>query len=165
MRSWHHVADLALAFRGALRLKGRINVMANPGTLAGTFVEPRGTIMSVVSGTLPRNVGGPLEQAAESQMETSSPLPAGSIGYLGITADQAIVFHAKRGLFSPRTTDQVVATAPRSEVVSATLEGVRLGSVLILAFRNGATWSFDIPRIHKKGAQAIVAVLTGHPVS
>ena len=88
---------------------------------------------------------------------------SGSIGYLGVRSDSVVLFHAKRGLFSPKATEQVVASAPRTEVSGASLDGVRLGSLLTVAFRDGSSWQFDIPKIHKKGAQEIVALLTGQP--
>ena len=138
--------------------------MPDQGTLAGTFVEPKGTILSVAAGAMNGQVGFELVAGAEKAMVDSSPVPEGAIAYLGITADAAVLFHARRSLFSPKSTDQIVATAARSEIVGATLEGVRLGSLLTVSFRDGSTWQFDIPKIHKKGAQQIVALLSGRPV-
>jgi hypothetical protein len=133
--------------------------------LAGTFVEPKGTIRSVAAGALNGVAGVELIASPEEANAGASPLSAGGIAYLGITPDAAVLFHAKRGLFSPRSTDQVIATAARSEVVGASLHGVRLGSLLMIAFRDGSTWQFDIPKVHKKGAQGIVEILTGHPAA
>jgi len=139
--------------------------VAEQGTLAGTFVEPKGTILSVVGGAINGQVGVGLVAGASEAMAGSSPLPAGAIAYLGITPDTAVLFGARRGLFSPKSTGQVIATAARSEIVGASLQGVRLGSLLTVSFRDGSSWQFDIPKIHKKGAQGIVDVLMGRPMA
>ena len=138
--------------------------MADQGTLAGTFVEPKGTILSVAGGAMNGQVGFELIAGSEKAMADSSPLPEGAIAYLGVTNAAAVLFHAKRGLFGPKSTDRIVATAARSEIVGASLQGVRLGSLLTVSFRDGSSWQFDIPKIHKKGAQQIVALLSGRPV-
>lgn len=140
--------------------------MGENGTLAGTFVEPRGTIRSIIGrdvghvfGAPSRAVGAAISDRAAADMAGSSPLAQGDIAYLGVTADAVILFRAKRGLFKPKATDELVAQAPRAETASATVAEGRLGSVLTLAFLDASTWTFDIPKIHLKGAREIVAAL------
>ena len=135
--------------------------MAEQGALAGTFVEPRGTIRSVIARTAVRGiVGAVIAEQAASDMAGSSPMSRGDIGYLGVTADAVILFKAKRGMFSPKATADVLASAPRTETAGATIQPARLGSVLEITFADGSPWTFDIPKIHLKGAREIAALLT-----
>ena len=83
--------------------------MAENGTLAGTFVEPRGTILSVIArdtghvfGAASRAVGAAVGELAERERAGSSPLAKGDIAYLGVTADTVILFRAKRASSSRR---------------------------------------------------------------
>lgn len=134
--------------------------MAEQGTLAGTFVEPRGSIRSVIARTAVRGiVAAVIAEQATNAKAGSSPMARGEIGYLGITADAVVLFKAKRGLLSPKATAEVIATAPRSETAGAAIQPGRLGSVLEVRFVDGSSWAFDIPRIHLKGAREIVAGL------
>ena len=141
--------------------------MGENGTLAGTFVEPRGTINSIIGrgtanvfGAASRPIGMAVVAGADSQMAGSSPVAAGSIAYLGVTPDAVILFRAKRGLLKPKATDELIATAPRTEVASAVVAEGRLASVLAVTFTDQSSWTFDIPKIHLKGAREIVAVLS-----
>ena len=145
---------------------GGVGDMAENGTLAGTFVEPRGTILSVIArdtghvfGIATRAVGAALGDVAERERAGSSPLAKGDIAYLGVTADAVILFRAKRGLLKPKATDEVIATAPRAEAASARVDEGRLTSVLTIAFTDATTWTFDIPKIHLKGAREIATAL------
>jgi hypothetical protein len=131
--------------------------------IAATFVEPRGMIRSVVAGVAGREILGAVGLAAASAASAgtarASPLRTGQIAYLSVSADELVLFHAKRGAFRPRPTDEVVASAPRSTVESATLEKGRLAGVLEISFAGGSNWAFDIPKVHLGGAQQITAVL------
>ena len=53
----------------------------------------------------------------------------------------------------------MIATAPRAETASARVDEGRLSSVLSIAFANETAWTFDIPKIHLKGAREIAAAL------
>jgi hypothetical protein len=70
-----------------------------------------------------------------------------------------ILFRAKRGLLKPKATDVVIATAPRAETASARVEESRLSSVLAIGFTDATMWTFDIPKIHLKGAREICTAL------
>jgi hypothetical protein len=120
-------------------------------------------IRSVVAGVAGREILGAVGLAAASAASAgtarASPLRTGQIAYLSVSADELVLFHAKRGAFRPRPTDEVVASAPRSTVESATLEKGRLAGVLEISFAGGSNWAFDIPKVHLGGAQQITAVL------
>ena len=130
----------------------------------GTFVEPRGMVKSIVAGTVGREfigaVGGASAQhAAESQHAGSSPMRAGQIAYLSLGDGQLTLFRAKRGAFRPKKTDEQIASAPRSSVRGAGLERGRIAAVLEVTFEDHSTWSFDVPKVHISGAEALVAEL------
>jgi len=141
--------------------------MGENGTLTGTFVEPKGTIRSIIGhgtanafGTASWAAGLTVAAKADGQMASSSPVAAGSIAYLGVTPDAVILFRAKRGLLKPKATDELIANAPRTEVASAVVAEGRLASVLTVTFTDQSSWTFDIPKIHLKGAREIVAALS-----
>jgi hypothetical protein len=132
--------------------------------LAATFVEPRGMVRSVVAGVAGREVLGAAgfavgSAAASAGTAGSSPLRQGQIAYLSVFADQLVLFHAKRGAFRPKPTDEEIASAPRSTIVSAKLEKGRIASVLEISFVDGTTWAFDIPKLHLAGAQQVAAAV------
>jgi hypothetical protein len=139
--------------------------MTSPSeALAGTFVEPRGMIRSVVARTAGRElgglVGGVIAGGAADRQDDSSPLKKGDIAYVGVLADEVVLFKAKRGAFKPKPLDEQIASAPRAEVLAATLEKGRLAGVLELSFASGASWTFDIPKVHLKGAASIAETLS-----
>ena len=132
--------------------------------IAATFVEPRGMIRSVVAGVAGREILGAVGLTAVSATASvgtagPSPLRPGQIAYLSVSADELVLFHAKRGAFRPKPTDEVIASAPRSSVGSATLEKGRIAGVLEIGFTGGPSWAFDIPKVHLGGAQQIAAAL------
>ena len=89
----------------------------------------------------------------------SSPLRQGQIAYLSVFADELVLFHAKRGAFRPKPTDEAIASAPRSSVESARLEKGKIAGVLEISFAGGSTWAFDVPKVHLGGARQIAATL------
>ena len=132
--------------------------------VAGTFVEPRGMIRSIVAATAGREVLGALgsisaERAASAGTEGASPLKKGDIAYLSVSSDQVLLCKAKRGAFKPKPTDEVIAAAPREAVRGAAIEKGRIAGVLKVSFEDGSAWEFDVPKVHLKGAQEIEAVL------
>ena len=134
-------------------------------TLAATFVEPRGMIRSIVAATAGREVLGALgaisaEQAASSGTAGASPLKKGDIAHLSVSGDRVVLCKAKRGAFKPKSTDEVIALAPREAVRSATVEKGKIAGVLEVSFDDGSSWAFDIPKVHLKGAQQIGAELS-----
>jgi hypothetical protein len=137
-----------------------------PGqVLATSFVEPRGTITSIIAGTIGREVAGGLAATTAShdvdaQNAGASPLTAGQLGYLVAQDDQVVLYRAKRGAFKPKPTEEVVATAPRDSMTGAELDRKKLSGVLTLRFADGGEWTFDVPKVHLSGAEGIVRALT-----
>ena len=132
--------------------------------VAGTFVEPRGMIRSIVAATAGREVLGALgsisaERAAAAGTEGASPLGKGDIAYLSVSDDQVTLCKAKRGAFKPKPTEEVIAAAPREAVRGAAIEKGRIAGVLKVSFEDGSAWEFDVPKVHLKGAQEIEAAL------
>jgi hypothetical protein len=137
-----------------------------PGqVLATSFVEPRGTIKSIIAGTVAREVAAAVTGVAAApgaahSGDTSTPLASGQLGYLAAFDDQIVMYRAKRGAFKPKPTEEVYATAPRDSVARAELERKKLSGVLTIRFDDGNEWAFDIPKIYLTTAEAIVRALT-----
>lgn len=136
-----------------------------PGqVLATSFVEPRGTIKSIVAGTIGREIAGGLgalaaSRGADQPSDSSSPLAKGQLGYLVAFDDQIVLYRAKRGAFKPKPSEEIHATAPRGSVTGADLERKKLSGVLTVQFTDGNDWTFDVPKIYLSTAEAIVSAL------
>ena len=122
-------------------------------------------IRSIVAGVAGREVLGALGGAGASAGASrgtgdASPLSKGQIAFLGVFPDELTMFRAKRGAFRPKPTDEMIASALRSDVRAATVKKGRLAGVLEVTFGDGQSWSFDIPKVHLAGAAAIVVSLT-----
>jgi hypothetical protein len=132
--------------------------------IAATFVEPRGMVRSIVAGVAGGELAGALGStaaslAASSATPDASPLGKGQIGYLAVFADTVTLFRGRRGALKPKPTDELIATAPRTELRDAAIDKGRLLSVLELTFADGSTWAFDVPKVHLSGARAIADAL------
>jgi hypothetical protein len=88
-----------------------------------------------------------------------SPLRKGEIAWLAVLADEVVLFKAKRGALRPKPTSEVIALAPRAAVHSARLEKGRLGAVLEVSLADGVVWEFDVPKVHRSGAEAVAAAI------
>ena len=121
--------------------------------VAGGFVEPRGTIRSVISSVIAREVVGVYAPGAVDP--GASPLKRGDIAYVAVLADQLVLFKAKRGAFKPKATSEVIATGPLGDVSGVALERGRIAGKLSVEFKDGTTWEFDVPGIHLAGSQQI----------
>jgi len=135
--------------------------------LAGTLVNPKGMTKKVtasvaggeiagVAGNLAANLatGGPY--AGASQVPNF-----GRVGYVGASADELALVKTKSGAFKMKVTDEVLASAPRTDVAAVELDQGKLLSHLKIEFTNGVTWEFDIPKMAKKTAQELVTELGG----
>jgi hypothetical protein len=124
--------------------------------VAATFVEPRGMVRSIVAGVAGGELAGALgataaSLAASTTTPDAAPLGKGQIGYLVVFPDDVTLFRGRR--------DEVIATAPRTELRDAALAKGRLLSVLELTFADGSTWAFDVPKVHLSGARSITQAL------
>jgi hypothetical protein len=135
--------------------------MSDPSeALAGTFVEPRGMVRSIVASVAGGELAGAIGTtaaalAASAGTADASPLGKGQIGYLAVFPEEVAMFRAKRGALRPKPTTEVIASAPRTELRGATIERGRIASVLELSFADGSSWAFDVPKVHLAGAKAI----------
>ncbi len=123
-------------------------------------------IRSIVASTAGREVLGMVGAAAASAAaskgtEGSSPLASGQIAYLAVGTEELTLYRAKRGAFRPKATGEVIAAAPRDDVSAASVERGRLGAVLEVRFSDGQAWAFDVPKVHRGGAEAIASALAG----
>jgi hypothetical protein len=136
-----------------------------PGqVLATSFVEPRGTIRSIVAGTIGREIGGGLGAATASRgidesTAGASPLTKGQLGYLVAFDDQIVLYRAKRGAFKPKPSEEVYATAPIGTVTAAELERKKLSGVLTVRFADESEWAFDVPKVYLATAEGIAGAL------
>jgi hypothetical protein len=131
--------------------------------IASTYVEPRGAIRSVIAKTVGRELGGAVGQmvvgSAAGQAD-ASPVAKGRIAFLAVFPDELVLFAGKRGAFKPKPTADVIASAPRASVASAELERKGLSGALTIAFADGASWAFDMPKVHLKTAEQVAQALS-----
>jgi hypothetical protein len=131
--------------------------------IASTYVEPRGAIRSVIAKTAGRELAAALGGAIAGGLADSgpdhSPLKKGSIAFLAVFPDEIVLFAGKRGAFKPKATEEVIATAPRDSVATAELERKKVAGVLTVTFQDGATWAFDMPKVHLKTAERVAGAL------
>ena len=142
-----------------------------PGRLVGaTFVEPRGALRAAVAGAVGNELGGAVGSFATSLATSaanpgSTALRPGQLGYLAVYHDgyqgSVVLFRAKRGMFKPKPTTEVLASVPMAAVRGVSLTKARIGQVLEIALAEGPAWQFDIPRIHQAGARQVVTALGG----
>jgi hypothetical protein len=85
----------------------------------------------------------------------------GAVGFVYVTADAVALYRAKRGAFKPKVTNEVVASFPRSEVASSELDRGMLKAALTIAFTNGDSWEFEIPKANRNTATQVVNALGG----
>jgi hypothetical protein len=132
--------------------------------IAGTFVQPRGSLRSQMTDITGSKVLGVVaaSAAAEGGVDGASPLQEGQLAYLAVMPDSVVLFAAKKGAFKPKPTDSVIATAPRSATRTARSQKRKLAGILEITFADGSTWSFDVPRVHLKNADRVAAVLGSH---
>jgi hypothetical protein len=134
---------------------------------AGTLVNPKGmtkkVTASVAGGEIAGVAGNLAANLATGGAYAGAPeVPNfGRVGYVGANANELALVKTKSGAFKMKVTDEVLASAPRTDVASAELEQGKLLSHLKIEFTNGVTWEFDIPKMAKKTAQELVTELGG----
>lgn len=122
--------------------------------LAGSFVTPRGLAKKLTAGIAVPGAAGSHGVAPD--------LPSfGRVGYLSVTGDEIAIVRTKPAAFTTKITDVVLARVPRSAIVGVEFDGGRLLSHLAIRFDNAVAWQFDIPRVNKRTAEAVVRELGG----
>jgi hypothetical protein len=118
----------------------------------------------MIRSTVARAAGGVIGAVAGGgNTEGASPLSKGTIGYLGVYDAEIVLFAAKRGALKPKPTDTVLASARREVVRSISLDKGKVAGVLAVAFADGTSWQFDIPRVHLGGAQRVASAVAPAP--
>ena len=132
--------------------------------VAGTLVGPKGSAKRMVGAAVANLAGGALAGGVASQAgrRSESAPDFGNVGYVAVTADEVAVVKAKTGAFKPKITGEVVARAPRGDVVSAELDKSTLQSTLTIAFVDGGAWQFEVGKIYVKSAEQVVQALAAH---
>jgi hypothetical protein len=135
--------------------------------VAGTLVNPKGMTKKVTASVAGGEIAGAAGTFAASMGAGSAYAGApdvpnfGRVAYVAASDSEIALVKTKSGAFKMKVTDEVLASAPRSDVASAELEQGKLLSHLKIAFTNGVTWEFDIPKQAKKTAQGLVTALGG----
>jgi hypothetical protein len=125
--------------------------------VAGTFVSPKGLTRKMTGAAAGGVVG-----AVIGGMGGAKETPAfGNLGYVAVTADELAIVKGKSGLFKPKVGTEVIARAPRGEVASVELDRGALKSALKIQFADGGSWEFEVPKVHKKTAEAVTTALGG----
>jgi hypothetical protein len=120
--------------------------------LVGSFVHARGLTRKYTTATATPVTGDPSEGAPE--------LPRfGRAGYLSVTNDEIAIVRTRRGAFSMKITDQVLARVRRSAVTRVQFDRGLL-SQLTISFDNSIVWQLDIPLINRRAAERVVRELT-----
>jgi hypothetical protein len=135
--------------------------------IAGSLVNPKGMTKkmtaSVAGGEIAGVAGNVAANLATGGAYAGAPeVPNfGRVGYVGVNADELALVKTKSGAFKMKVTDEVLASAPRTDIASSELDQGKMLSKLKIEFTNGVTWEFDIPKMAKKTAQELVTELGG----
>jgi hypothetical protein len=120
--------------------------------LAGSFVNPRGLTRKFA----PASPG----QVTDVPSEGAPEIPRfGRVGYLSVTDDEIAIVRTRRGAFSMKITDQVLARVPRSAIARVEFDGGALLSHLTISFDNATVWAFDIPMVNRRSAARVAGAL------
>jgi hypothetical protein len=133
--------------------------------IAGTFVNPKGMTKKVTASVAGGEIAGVAGNLAAGL--ATGPAYAGApdvpnfgrVAYVAASADEIAIVRTKSGMLKMKIGEEVLARVPRSEIASVELDEGRLLSHLKIAFGNGVTWEFDIPKANKKSAQGLARAL------
>jgi hypothetical protein len=140
-------------------------VLGSP-EVAGTFLNPKGTLKKKATASAGRAVGGLVgavgSNLAQSHQKQEGTTPDfGQVGYLAVTADELALVRGKIGAIKPKIRDEVLARRPRSDVQSVELEGGKLIKAdLTIQFADGGAWEFEVPKVYRKTADRLVQELS-----
>ena len=130
--------------------------------LAGTFVSPKGLTKRMTGDAAMRQVGRAITGSAVAP-GTQGPFqgaPAfGNVGYIAVTADEVAIVQAKTGAMKPKVGSEVIARVSRSAVTSVKLDPHMLTASLKIAFADGGSWEFEVPKKYRETAQQVVHAL------
>jgi hypothetical protein len=130
--------------------------------IAGAMVNPRGFTKKLSVGAVGGVVGAVAASAVASRTSKASAVPSfGRVGYIAASETEVALIKTKSGAIKMKVTDQALARVPREELEAVELKDGKLISSLRMQFTNGTVWEFDVPKIGKKNAKALVATLGG----
>lgn len=130
--------------------------------VAGVLVHPRGLTKTMSAAAIGGVVGAVAATMVASRSSRASDLPAfGRVGYLGASDTEVALIKTKSGALKMKVTDEGLARVGREELAAIELTDGKLVSQLRLQFTNGVVWEFDVPKVGKKNAGHLVAVLSG----
>ena len=118
--------------------------------VVGSFVNPRGLTKKFSNAPV-----GPVADLSGGAPELPS---FGRVGYLSVTDGEIAIVRTRRGAFSMKITDHVLARAPRTAVAGVEFVAGML-SHLTISFDNGVVWEFDIPMVNRKTAERVTRTL------
>jgi hypothetical protein len=137
-------------------------VLGSP-EVAGTFLSPKGLTKKMSTAQAGRMVGGVVGSMAAGLATTGKKdgdTPAfGQIGYLAVTADEVALVRGKVGAFKPKIRDEVLGRRPRSDVAHVEFDKGTLKGALKIQSSDGSLWEFEIPKVHRKTTELVVAEL------
>jgi hypothetical protein len=134
--------------------------------IAAAWVSRKGTGRRVAKGVVGAEIGAGLGSAVGSRMgiaagQTAETPSFGSFGYLAVSATELVLVKAKQGLASMKLTGEVVARVPRGDVASAELGEGKLVAPFTIRFISGGVWELEVARARRRGAEELIAELTG----
>jgi hypothetical protein len=127
--------------------------------VAGALVNPKGGFMKMAVG----GIGG-INAIEKYKKREAHDLPSfGRVGYVTASEEEIALVKTKAGTLGlkMKVTDEVLARAPRSDIASAELDKGAMTSKLTIAFTNGVTWEFQVPKQGKKNAVTFVEAIGG----
>jgi hypothetical protein len=125
--------------------------------VAGAMVNPKGGFKKMAAGGI---VG--INAMEKAKKRGPGDLPNfGRVGYVCASADEIALVKTKSGALKMKVTDEALVRAPRAEIARVELDGGMLVSKLRIAFNDGTTWEFDVPKAGKKQAKALVEAIGG----
>lgn len=130
--------------------------------VAGTNVVPKGFTRKMTMRVAGSEIAGVAGTLAAMQTERDVPdIPNFKYGYLAVSEQDIAIVRASQLAMTPKPTKEVLAVAPRSEIVTVSLDkGLNL-SKLKVEFTEGQVWEFEVARSFRKSAVHLVETLGG----
>jgi hypothetical protein len=127
--------------------------------IAGTFVNPKGFARQVTATVAGGVVGSAIASATgPGQGDVPS---FGRVAFVAATDNEVAIIKTKSGMIKMKLTDQVLARRSRAEVSAVEIKRGALISNLMIQFRDGGVWTFDVPKANQKSAVQFVEQLGG----
>ena len=132
-----------------------------------TFVQRRGATKSRTGFGVGGAIGAAINTTKKDEGSSGDRGDPGElfgvngIGKFSVGDGEVTIFKGKGGFPKPKATDEVLATARRDEIKSASFDGKMLMGVLVVEFVDGSRWEFDVPRQYRKSATEVAQALGG----